>query len=140
MASLDRYAWRVTVVALILTVSPLGPTPSALAAFLDPATATATFTAGTLQPPTGLSVGLCLVGSATASWTASGGTVTPTGYEVQWKKSTVGTYANSATTASTSFVITGLSILTTYNVRVRAYFGANWTSTFAGPVSVTCAL
>lgn len=140
MIRLDGYAWRVTVVAMVLTVCPLGPTPSALAAFLDPATAAATFTAGTLQPPTGLSLGLCLLGSASVSWTASGGTITPTGYEVQWKRNQDTPWGNTKTVPGTSTSITGLNILTTYNVRVRALFGANWKSTFLGPSNVVCAL
>lgn len=139
MALLERHRWRIAVAAVVLTVCPLGPNPSALAAFLDPATAVATLATGTLQPPTNLSTTACVLGF-TVMWTASAGPITPTGYEVQWKLSTSGSYTDSATTAGTSYAIGGLSVLNTYNVRVRAYLGANWTSVFAGPVSRFCPL
>lgn len=118
--------------AVAVPVQPAGAT------FSDPAAATASFTAAVLAPPTNLTLGLCVTGF-TANWTATTSTWR-TGYEVQWKKSTSGTWTNSATTNDTSHAISGLSLLTTYNVRVRAYFGANWKSTFAGPVSVFCTL
>jgi len=137
VARAERIGWRAAVVAVLFVVSPLGPTPSALAAFLDPATASATFGTDTLAPPTNVTTSLCATGF-TASWTATTSTWR-TGYEVQWKLSTSGTW-NSATTTGTSYTVSGLSLLNTYNVRVRAYFGANWKSTFAGPVDVFCTL
>jgi hypothetical protein len=137
MARAERIGWRVAVIAMLFVVSPLGPTPSALAAFLDPATASATFGTDTLAPPTNLSAGLCVTGF-TASWTATTSTWR-TGYEVQWKLSTSSTW-NSATTTETSHTVSGLSLLNTYDVRVRAYYGATWKSTFAGPVNVFCTL
>ncbi|MEO6121281.1 MAG: fibronectin type III domain-containing protein, partial [Acidimicrobiales bacterium] len=73
----------------------------------------------------------------TVSWVHS---AVRDGYEVEWKASTSGTYTNFATTSSDFYAITGLSVLTTYDVRVRAYAGTNWKSGYAGPVSRFCPL
>lgn len=137
MARAEEIGWRVAVVAILLVVSPIGPTPSALASFLDSASATGTFAAATLAPPTNLTTNSCVTGF-TASWKATTSTWR-TGYEVQWKLSTSNTW-NSATTTDTSYTVSGLSLLNTYNVRVRAFYGADWKSTFAGLVDVFCTL
>ncbi|MDP9387895.1 MAG: fibronectin type III domain-containing protein, partial [Actinomycetota bacterium] len=110
--------------------------PSALAAFHQSATATATLSTDTLAPPTDLTAGVCLLGSVTLSWTATPSTWAD-GYEVRWGTTSGGPYPNSATALTTSHAVTGLSLLTTYHFVVRASDG-NWRSSYTNQVSVLC--
>lgn len=142
MARIEQHAWRVTVVAMVLTLSPIGPTPSALAAFVDPATAGATLSTAVLASPSDLAAGTCLLGGVALTWTA-----TPSawadGYEVWWGTTDGGSYTRSATTTGTSITVTDVyrSVLGTTNYfRVRAYKGANWKSAFSNQASALCLL
>ncbi|HVM03403.1 MAG TPA: fibronectin type III domain-containing protein [Acidimicrobiales bacterium] len=115
----------------------LAAAPVAVASFAEGATAQATLATDTLQPPSGLTAGVCLLGSVTLSWTATPSTWAD-GYEVRWSTTSGGPYtAGSKTSATTSTVVSGLSLLTTYYFVVRAYDG-NWRSANSNQVTVSC--
>lgn len=137
-----RARWRtvpaaaaVLVAAAVLAVGPR----LALASFLDAPAADAgwTVTTETVQPPTGLTSGGCLLGAVTLTWSAS-----PTswidGYEVRWSKTNGGPYdLGPLTTPLLTKEVTGLSALTTYYFVVRAYRGA-WFSANSNQHSAAC--
>ncbi len=123
-------------VAAALTLS-IGTARVAVASFLNGATATGTLSTDTLEPPSNLTAGLCLVGSVTLTWTASPSSWAD-GYQIRWGTSSTGPYtAGPVTTALTTATVSGLSLLTTYHFVVRSYDG-NWRSVNAGPRSVGC--
>ena len=131
-------ASRTAVVAAVAVLCGVGA-PGAMAAFLDGATAQSTMSTGTLQAPTGLTSGLCLLGSVTLTWSDAPGTLA-TGYEVRWSTTNGGPYTTgSATTLLTTRTVTGLSPLTTYHFVVRSTAG-NWRSANSNQRSVSCAL
>lgn len=130
---------RAAVAAAVATASATASAavaPAALATFRQAATAGATLSAATLAPPGGLSAGPCLLGSVTLTWTATPSTWAD-GYELRWGTSAGGPYPNTATSATTSTTVTGLSLLTTHRFVVRAYHG-NWRSTSTAEVGVLC--
>lgn len=127
-------------VAVAVAVAGLAVGPRlALAAYLDTATASGawTVTTETLQPPSGLTSGGCLLGTVTLTWNASP-TTWAEGYQVRWSTSNGGPYnLGPLTTALTTRAVTGLSALTTYYFVVRAYRGA-WFSANSNQHSATC--
>lgn len=102
---------------------------------INPASASAT-TLDTIAPypPTGLTVTGTADTQITISWTASTDNVGVVGYAIERCQ---GASCSNATTAAISFTSTGLSSLTAYNFRVRAYDAASNYSGYAGPVSAT---
>jgi hypothetical protein len=125
-------------VAVAVLATALGAgAPLAVAAFLEGATAEATMSTATLQAPSGLSGGACLLGSVTLSWNATPSTWAD-GYEIRWSKTNGGPYTTGSTTSVlTTKVVTGLSLLTTYYFVVRAYDG-NWRSPNSNQLTVGC--
>lgn len=122
------------VVALLLSI--VGA-PLAVASFLDGGTAAGTMSAATLEPPSGLTSGTCLLGSVTLSWTATPSTWAD-GYEIRWSRTSGGPYTTGSTTSTlTTAVVSGLSLLTTYYFVVRAYDG-NWRSVNSNQRTVSC--
>ncbi|MGH9179539.1 MAG: fibronectin type III domain-containing protein, partial [Acidimicrobiales bacterium] len=131
-----RSAWAASAVAAAALVA-VAPARWALASFVDPGAALATWSTDTLAAPSDLTSGLCLLGSVTLSWTATPSTWAD-GYEIRWGTTPGGPYTTgSATSVVTTAAITGLSLLTTYYFVVRAYDGG-WRSPFTPERAVAC--
>lgn len=126
----------VAVVAAATLFSLIGASVAG-ASFLDNASASGTLAAATLQAPSALTSGTCLLGSVTLSWTATPSTWAD-GYEIRWSTTNGGPYTTGSTTSVLpTKVITGLSLLTTYYFVVRAYDG-NWRSANSNQRTVGC--
>ena len=108
----------------------------ALASFLDGGTATSTFSTDTLAPPSALTSNPCLAGTVELSWTATTSSWA-SGYELRWGTTSGGPYPNSTTTAGTSQLVLGLSLLTNHHFVVRAYHGS-WRSPYTPQRTVSC--
>lgn len=98
--------------------------------FFDISNANFTITAGSsCGTPSGLSASAITNTTATVSWTAVSGAAS---YDVDYKAASSGTWINAATaTASTSVNLSGLTLGTLYDWRVRANCGANGSSAYA---------
>src|SRR5687767_79596 len=101
MADRARRAVRrraaVAVVAAATLFSLVGASVAG-ASFLDNAAASGTLAAATLQAPSGLTSGTCLLGSVTLSWTATPSTWAD-GYEIRWSTTNGGPYTTGSTTS-----------------------------------------
>ena len=123
--------------SVVIVAAGVAAAPRALAGFVDGASAVGTMSTATLQPPSNLTSGACLVGSVTLTWTSTPSTWAD-GYEIRWSKTNGGPYTTgSATSVLPTAVITGLSLLTTYYFVVRAYDG-NWRSVNTAQRTVSC--
>jgi fibronectin type 3 domain-containing protein len=99
------YYYKIRAYTTINSVKVYGPTSAYITAKTIPSTSTLTLT-----NPSSTTNNL--------SWTAIAGV---SGYEVAYSKGTSTTYYLLKTTASTSYLHTGLTRNTTYNYKVRAY-------------------
>lgn len=122
------YSYRVRATDAAGNLSPYSPV------------ATATTQAPDTQPPTapGSPVALAVGGSQIElNWNASTDNVGVTGYLVERQDPTSGVFAQVGTTASTSYVDTGLAGTTSYIYRVRATDAAGNLSPYSPTVSAT---
>ncbi len=86
----------------------------------------------TCNTPTNVASGSVTQNSFAVNWTAASGA---TSYEIQYKLASASTWS-SATTASTSYTVSGLSASTAYNYQVRTVCGSSF-SPFSTQGSVT---
>ncbi|MGH2565133.1 MAG: fibronectin type III domain-containing protein, partial [Ginsengibacter sp.] len=88
-------------------------------------------TTGGCSVPTGLAVSSITTTTATVSWTAVSGA---TGYNLQYKASTDGSYTTISNLATTSYNLTGLTAGTTYQYQVQTICGGS-SSAYSAPSS-----
>jgi hypothetical protein len=121
-------------VLVALLVATTVAVPITLARFVDTDTSSATFTAATLEPPTGISA--TSGSSVTLSWTASTSTGA-TGYVIERATASGGPYTQIATvTPLTATGYVDSPAAGTYWYRLSTYKG-NWVSATTTPMSAT---
>ena len=133
---------RRTAVVLTTVVLSLGGS-SALATWIDTASASMSISSGSLVAATGLSATpgcLLVVPRVTLSWTATT-SVQATGYAV-FRKTGAGGYSQIATVsgqAANTYLDTTVAIATTYTYYVQAYVGS-WTADSSAAAASTAAV
>jgi hypothetical protein len=132
------------VTALAVAFAVLVVAPPALAKYLDPATATASFTTTSLAAPTGVSAaGGCagtLTPKVTVTWTASASAFT-TGYDV-YRAVGVGpsTFLASVSGRTTvAFVDTAVLVATSYTYTLRSRY-QSWSKASPSAAATTPAV
>lgn len=107
---------------------------TATSAFSTVVNFTTTAATATCAVPTGLAVGTTTSSTASITWAAVTGA---TGHNLQWKLNTATTWTTVSNLTTTSYILTGLTASTTYNVRVQTICSSSLTSAYTTAINCT---